>query len=106
MTNGHPRSAAFLCAAVFATSAIAGCGYPEFGPRAYEIARGLHTICDLKAENQLETVQGTIESDLNEGSITKREAAWLNSIVETAEAGDWQAAMAESRRMLDAQNEL
>ena len=80
-----------------------GCGYPAVSPKTYEISKALYSVCNQKSKERLETVQTLIQSSLKEKEINEREADWLNEIVASANAGDWETATLEARRLMEDQ---
>lgn len=83
---------------------LAGCGgYPEVSPKTYEFAKALYGICNRQQLEKLDPVTEQIEAARDADEITAREAGWLLEIVETAGAGDWTAATAEARRLMEDQ---
>lgn len=80
-----------------------GCGYPEVSPRTYEISKALYSACNRRSEDHLTKVAGQIAASRDAGEITGSEATWLEDIVATARGGDWEAAMLETRQMMEDQ---
>jgi hypothetical protein len=83
-----------------------GCGYPEVGPKAYEISKALYSTCNLKRENDLDRVSEIIEQAASASEISESESEWLMAIVAQAKAGDWAAAEQEVRSILEDQTDL
>jgi len=79
---------------------LAGCGYPKVSPKAYELSQALYTICNQRSGERLPLVSDLIEQSLEEGTLTAREGRWLSDIVATGEAGDWEEAAQEARRIM------
>ena len=63
---------------------IAGCGYGEVSPQAYECAKALYNVSNRKLASHVPKVQQKIADSLEEGAITAREAKWLEAIAEDA----------------------
>lgn len=88
-----------LCSAVF----VAGCGYGEVSPTAYELSMSLYSVSNRKLGDRLPVVDKRIALARSEGEISVREAEWLNEIVELAEEQEWKKAMKQARRMMEDQ---
>ncbi|QDT93715.1 hypothetical protein [Gimesia algae] len=82
---------------------LSGCGYPAVSPKTYEISKALYSVCNQKSTDRLKTVQTLIGSSLQEKEINEKEAGWLNAIVASANAGDWDTATQEARRLMEDQ---
>lgn len=82
---------------------LSGCGYPAVSPKTYEISKALYSVCNQKSTERLEIVQTLIQSSLKEKEINEREAGWLNAIVASANAGNWENATQEARRLMEDQ---
>ena len=83
--------------------AFSGCGYPEVSPKTYEISKALYSVCNQKSEERLAAVEKLIQSSLEQNEINDSEAQWLNGIIKQAREGNWEAAMQESRQMMEDQ---
>lgn len=79
---------------------LAGCGYPSISTSAFELAKALDNLCNLKATEQLPQARRMIDEQTTAGALSPRESKWLLEIVKTAEEGNWEAAAAQTRRML------
>jgi len=79
------------------------CGYPEVSPKTYEISKALYSVCNQKNQERLQTVKALIESSLESKEINEDEADMLFEIVAQAQANDWDAAMVESRNLMEDQ---
>lgn len=82
---------------------VAGCGYGEVSPNTYQYAQALYGLTNKRAEAKLDPVSAQIESARAAGELPDREAEWLQAIVADARRGDWQAANAAARRMMEDQ---
>ena len=83
-----------------------GRGYGKVSDRAYKVATALYSACLCKSEARLEKVSQLIANDESiDQPIPSHERAWLASIVEQAQEGDWAAAAQSSRRMMEDQVE-
>ncbi|QDT45289.1 hypothetical protein Pan241w_54090 [Gimesia alba] len=82
---------------------LSGCGYPEVSPKTYEISKALYSVCNQKSEERLLVVEKLIQSSLEQNEINESEAQWLNEMITQAREGDWEAAMQESRQMMEDQ---
>lgn len=72
-------------------------------PKTYEISKALYSVCNQKNEERLVAVEKLIQSSLEQNEINDSEAQWLNEIITQAQEGKWEAAMQESRRMMEDQ---
>lgn len=85
-------------------SLCAGCGgYDRAGPAAYALAQALYQVASRRDASRLGAVRSQMEADLRAERLTMREAAWLEAILVDAERGDWGAARAASRKLMEAQ---
>lgn len=84
--------------------AISGCGYPRIEFEAYELAKALNTICNLKKPEQLSLFRDVVEQKQAAGELSADEAEILLGILQIAEAGEWERARDEVRRLLLDQN--
>ncbi|MEM8944332.1 MAG: hypothetical protein AAGD11_04040 [Planctomycetota bacterium] len=102
MNNCHQWLAIGLVASV----ALCGCGqYESVSPEAYQYSKALYSVCNQHDEPRLADVAGQIETAATGSQLTAREAAWLNAIVVTAQAGEWQNASRDARALMEAQVE-
>lgn len=84
----------------------AGCGgYPEVSAEALELAKAVDNLCNLQEPTQIESARETIRSEHSAGNISDIEQTFLLDILDTADAGDWDAAQQESRRLLEDQQQ-
>lgn len=91
------------CVTLLAVLALlsGGCGgYPEVSPRAFELAKLLDNACNVRKADQLEEFRQLVDQATTDQEITSQERGWLLGITETAEAGDWDAAATEARKLL------
>jgi hypothetical protein len=82
---------------------LAGCGYGEVSLRGYDHAKALYSICNRRDAERLEQIAGMIEADTAGGTISEREGRWLTKIVSQARAGEWPAAAAAVRQLMEDQ---
>lgn len=82
---------------------MSGCGYPTVSPKTYEIAKALYSACNRQSDAHVELVSETIQAAKDGGEITSREASWLETIVDQARQGEWEAAMLECRKLMEDQ---
>ena len=83
-----------------------GRGYGKVSDRSYKVATALYSACLSKSEARLEKVSQLIVDDEDtDQPIPSHERAWLTSIVEQAQGGDWAAAAQSSKRMMEDQVE-
>ncbi|QDT29698.1 hypothetical protein Enr10x_50530 [Gimesia panareensis] len=89
----------FLCGGLL----LSGCGYPEVSPKTYEISKALYSVCNQKSQERLEAVEELIQSSLEQEEISEREAEWLGEIIRQARQGEWEAALRETRQIMEDQ---
>jgi hypothetical protein len=94
-------TASILLATTFVT--VAGCGYGEVSPCAYECATALYSICNRMAEDKLAAVTEHVAQAREAGQLSQQEAEWLEAIVNEAGRGDWQSAARACRAMMEDQ---
>lgn len=83
---------------------ISGCHrYPEISPQAFELAKAVDNLCNLKNASQVPLARQKVDAELQAGNITEREHGWLMSLLETADAGAWEQASTEARKLLASQ---
>ena len=83
-----------------------GRGYGKVTDRSYKVATALYGACLSKSEERLEKVSLLIVDDEGvDAPIPSHERAWLTSIVEQAQNGDWESAAQSSKRMMEDQVE-
>lgn len=93
----------FFLPALLVTS---GCQqYGEVSPRTYEISKALYAACNRKSEEHLQQVSELINESADEGEIKADEKQWLQDIVSKAEAGNWQEAMLDARKIMEEQQD-
>jgi len=83
-----------------------GCGYPEVGPKAYEITKALYSVCNLKRQDDLDKVTDAISQAVTNSELSEAESEWLLAIVEQARIGEWDAAAQEAHSILKDQVDL
>lgn len=85
---------------------VAGCGYGTVSSNAYEHAKGIYTLANMKAENALNATEQAIAENAAAGKITPREAGWLNDLCSDCRAGRWKEAQSGARKMMEDQTLL
>lgn len=81
-----------------------GCGsYGRISPTAYEFAKALYSICNRQAHEALDPVGDQITQAQEEGELSEQEASWLGDVIAHARDGDWDAAAAAARQMMEDQ---
>lgn len=86
--------------------ALTGCSrYDKLSPTAYEYSKALYSVCNRHDQLRLSSVALQIETAETESQLSDREASWLHDIVARAQAGDWQEATRDARRLMEAQVE-
>ena len=77
-------------------------GYGEVCPQTYEFSKALYSACQTKDPLRLSKVEELLNGD--QGSqLPPHERRWLEGILERAQAGDWDSATRDSRRMMEDQ---
>ena len=101
---GHiPRSLAIqvLCVACLY---LVGCGqYGSLSPLGYDYATALHSISRKKSPEKLPILRKKIVHSFEQGDLSEQEHNWLESILDTADQGNWSRAIEASRNLLEAQ---
>ncbi|QDT35050.1 hypothetical protein [Thalassoglobus polymorphus] len=82
---------------------LTGCGYPDVSPKTYEISKALYSACNRKSDEHVSKISKLIESHLESGDLSEREAKWLRVIIHNAEEGRWEAATLEARQLMEDQ---
>jgi len=83
-----------------------GCGRDRpVSPAAYQYTKALYSVCNRHDQPRLTNVAKQIDAARDEAQLTATEADWLDAIVATAQAGAWQAATEDARRLMEAQVE-
>ena len=96
--------AAVVGVVIVVSTLMVGCGgYGRVSDTAYDFALALHAICNSQAADKLPLFEEKLEAAKADGTLTPREAQWLEEILASARAGDWQSATRESRALLAAQ---
>lgn len=105
MTDNFKLGLLAALAGVFAMLTVfRGCGgYGEAGPAAYEHAKALYSICNRQDAPRLEKFSTSLASAVDAGEVTPKEQQWLAEIVALAQAGNWQEATANARRLMEDQ---
>lgn len=102
----HLKSSSFqatVWSLLFTLLYLPGCGYPEVSPKAYELAKALYSVSNLKREEGLNKIETLIDESLQTGEISEREAGFLTEIVEQCRSGEWDTAQRESRKLMEDQ---
>jgi hypothetical protein len=94
------RIAGLITVGLLLALGLAGCGYPPISTSAFELAKALDNLCNLKATEQLPRARRMIDERTTAGELSAQEAKWLLDIVATAERGDWETATSRARRLL------
>ena len=85
---------------------LAGCrGYPEVSPAAFELAKAVNNLCNLRDAEQIPTASAIIAQQHAAGEITDAEQELLTDILTLAAGGKWERAEADARRLLADQTE-
>ena len=92
------------CGLLLLLSLTGGCGQPELGRQAYTLAVSLDQLFEKRDEVQLARAEELIANELASGAISNVEAALLTELVSRAEAGDWDRARRDIRKLLAGQS--
>lgn len=104
MTSEHMTRVPVQFVLLLFLAIVAGCGYPDVGPGAFELAKALYTVCDMQEKEQLDNFRSRMNAEYEAGAISSAERDVLKDIVATAEAGEWEEAEREARQLLLDQN--
>lgn len=108
MLPSHKTSGglSLICVLVLALSlAVTGCGYAEVSKTAYELTIALDQAIDRKNQDQLNLAKDIIAKHHSEKNLSDQERDYLLAIIDQAEAGDWDDARTECRRLLQDQTD-
>lgn len=97
------RSVGRLTAVILISCIASGCGgvtSSGLSPAAFKLARSSHVVARTKASDRLAEIATAVSEAESSGEISGREAALLHDVLATAEAGDWERASSESRRLM------
>lgn len=94
--------AVVLCSLV-AFLSLRSSGYGEVSDKTYEIATAMYSVCNRQDAAKLASIDQLVQSVTADNSITFEEATMLREILAFAQAGDWQTATSEARRLMDDQ---
>jgi len=83
---------------------LAGCGYPELSPAAYDLTVTLDNVCSLENEGQLAIVERMIEEEKAKGDLSESDERVLRQIIAVATKGNWEEASRRIRQLRLAQN--
>lgn len=85
-------------------AACVGCGgYDRVGPAAYALSQALYQVTSRRDASKLAAARSQWQADLRAERLTQREASWIEAILVDAERGEWAAARAASRKLMEAQ---
>lgn len=98
------RRLSFVVGAIVVALATLGCGgYGKVSPAAYEYAKALYSISNRRATDRLDGVERKLAAARDKQELTEQEYAWFETIVADARGGQWDAACAACRRMMEDQ---
>jgi hypothetical protein len=102
MTRSKINSLNLLIAGLFVTGITSsGCNsYGRVSPASYDFAMAIYSISNTKSADKLPTFEQKLAEAKQTGSVTAQEAEWLEEILESANAGEWQTAAVASRTMM------
>ena len=100
-TGDRARTMLLFCGIMLA----AGCGAPQIERNAFELAKAIDTLCNLRADDQLPKARSIVDAHRSDDKIDAAEHAALCEILNLAEKGEWRAARQASRDLLLAQNQ-
>ncbi len=86
---------------------VRGCNsYGEVNILTFEHAKALYAACNSKQPERLEACAVMIAEAQSSEQISGREAGYLQDIVETGQAGEWEDAQAMARQLMSDQAEF
>ena len=89
---------------VLVAAATIGCGgYGVVSETAYDYATALYSVANREAASQLESLAAQIDAATAAGELTAAESQWLGAMLADARDGDWAAARAAARRLMEDQ---
>ena len=97
------KSSNLLMAALTFALCVAGCGYGPVSPKAYEHAKAIYTLANMKAATAIEETEAAITADADAGLLSAQEAEWLADLCNDCRQGDWKNAQSAARKMMDEQ---
>jgi hypothetical protein len=78
-----------------------GCNsYGTVSPASYDFAMAMYSISNTKSADKLPTFEQKLAEAKQGGTLSAQEAEWLEEILESARAGEWQSAAVASRTMM------
>lgn len=83
---------------------LAGCGQPPLQPPALQFAQALDAVLERQDTVQLQTARHLLSEKQQRGEIDDQESRTLASLIDAAQAGDWDSAHRRVRQLLAAQN--
>ncbi|MCA9119684.1 MAG: hypothetical protein H6822_34230 [Planctomycetaceae bacterium] len=78
-------------------------GYGDVSELGYQYATALYSACNQSESRKLEVIYQMAIAARERQELDDRELRWLNGIIEHGRRGDWQAATAEARKLLEDQ---
>ena len=87
------------------TLAVTGCGYAKVSQKAYEITVALDQAIERQNQDQLNLAKDIIAKHHSDQSLSDRDRDYLLAIIDQAEAGEWDEARTECRRLLQDQTD-
>ena len=94
-----------LALSVFLPLAIGCARYSKVSPGAYQYTKALYSVCNRHDEPRLDEVARQIRDASADSQLSAEEVDWMEDIIATAQAGDWQVATKDARRLMEAQVE-
>lgn len=82
---------------------VTGCGYGIVSPKAYEHAKAIYTLANMKAATVLDETERAIALDAEAGNLTPQETSWLNDLCADCREGNWKEAQSAARQMMEEQ---
>ncbi len=96
-------------AAILIVTAIAyWLSRPTFGEisrKGYDYAMALGSACNSKDEAKLAKITQMIDQSEQNGELNPQEVAWLSAIAQQAHDGNWDAAYASARTLMQEQTQ-
>ena len=81
-------------------------GYGKVSPDAYQVATALYGSCLAESDQRLQSVSLLVSDESEQPlELSDSERRWFESMIRTAEGGDWKSAAKSAKRMMEDQVE-
>ena len=77
-------------------------GYGEVSPQTYEFSKALVGACQSQSEERLRQVEMLL-AGVEGASLPDHERRWIQTMIDKARSGNWEAAWKQARRMMEDQ---